>query len=419
MERTKRKWAHKRSNHSSTMANHVPKPGMAKATLKPTVHRIYTNHHTELATICDTAKATWIIGQTIDTLTPAFERLGGVPMITAERSESKYWQEHHDIPDIATFATRLTRKVPPAKWVVGNNMENFRGNKLDTIKRILKTAIQNSARQVMICWHRTQRPKDGKSFSPIPQHKTPTHTNNSENSQRKPRTGTHWLNKHNPTYHPKESHQSMEPSVCQPQERSVHSKSHHRRYPWPTQQQLQRLLQYVQDCGKHGVETTFPIHDIKQTAPDLPTTTDMDHIFIRSKDAYGPATIRAEHLALLGFDEEENIKLGREDRIPWKELKQVINAMVPVETWMQTLTGTFFNAKIKRNKDPNSSPEEERQHKSALNNRAINRFTTLPIRPHPVTALLTSTVIPGHLNLAAILWRVLRNRTCPASGVEW
>ena len=120
--------------------------------LKPRVEGTQTTHRTELATICDTGKATWVIECTIDTFSKAFERLGGIPMVTARTSENEYWQEHHDIPDIATLAKRLTRKVPPVEWVVVNNMENFRGGKADAVQRVITTAIRNGAHQVMITW---------------------------------------------------------------------------------------------------------------------------------------------------------------------------------------------------------------------------------------------------------------------------
>jgi len=79
--------------------------------IRPTVVGHNNTTRTELATICDQARATWIIGARIDTFSPAFERLGGETMITARTSENTYWQEHHDVPNVATFTKRLERTI--------------------------------------------------------------------------------------------------------------------------------------------------------------------------------------------------------------------------------------------------------------------------------------------------------------------
>ena len=75
-------------------------------------------------------------------------------MLTARTSENEYWQEHHDITNIAGFNTRLTKHVPPIEWLVINNMKDYDTNaKRPILQNVITTAVNNCATQIFLSWN--------------------------------------------------------------------------------------------------------------------------------------------------------------------------------------------------------------------------------------------------------------------------
>ncbi|CAJ1964684.1 unnamed protein product [Cylindrotheca closterium] len=103
-------------------------PPWPRQHLLPTVKGDRITTQTELAQICDTARATWIIGRSLDTIVDSFKLLGGTIMLTASTSKEEYWQLQHDMPNIETFAKRLVNNTaqPPVEWLIVTNMEKYK-----------------------------------------------------------------------------------------------------------------------------------------------------------------------------------------------------------------------------------------------------------------------------------------------------
>lgn len=74
-------------------------------------------------------------------------------MITASTSEHPYWQHHFDIPDIKTFARRLTNKGsnPKVEWLIVANMAEYTNqDKTEQIRNIIRTAAHAGAIQILL-----------------------------------------------------------------------------------------------------------------------------------------------------------------------------------------------------------------------------------------------------------------------------
>ncbi|CAJ1965610.1 unnamed protein product [Cylindrotheca closterium] len=129
-------------------------PPWPRQHLLPTVKGDRITTRTELAQICDTARATWIIGRSLDTIADSFEQLGGTIMLTASTSEEEYWQLQHDIPNIETFAKRLVNNTaqPPVEWLIVTNMEKYNSTTSEALRTIIRKATTQGATQCILMW---------------------------------------------------------------------------------------------------------------------------------------------------------------------------------------------------------------------------------------------------------------------------
>ncbi|CAJ1948173.1 unnamed protein product [Cylindrotheca closterium] len=146
---------HRQPNHCSGMEIQRRR-STALAQTAPTAHceRRPDTTRTELAQLCDTARATWIIGRSLDTIADSFELLGGTMVLTASTSEEEYWQLQHDIPSIETFAKRLVNNTaqPPVECLIVTNMEKYTSTTSEALRTIIRKAMTRGKTQCILMW---------------------------------------------------------------------------------------------------------------------------------------------------------------------------------------------------------------------------------------------------------------------------
>mmetsp|Transcript_13167 Transcript_13167/g.31418 ORF Transcript_13167/g.31418 Transcript_13167/m.31418 type:complete len:1848 (-) Transcript_13167:281-5824(-) len=373
----------------------------------PTI--VGTPHHnsidrTELAKICDSARATWIIGADMDTFTPAYERLGGKTFITARTSEKPYWQEQYDVPNIANFTDRLTRQVPPVEWLVIHDMAQFLPKKTSHLTNVIEQAVRKGAQQVVLTWYGQARSTIIKPWETLMRKLTKDDTNMATTVQfvtgdqskahiNTPHTFILTANKSVTRAWNKVLRNIQNDQYAQP--RTIEEildppNDNYNGYVSMTQIR-DKTVEIPQ--GQHNDTVTHSIQDIFQPAQHIRPTSKQSHIIIQTTDGQAPADVRAlrprEHIALLGFDHDESHEILKNSRKNQHELLQTVHTTVPIATWLQLLTCTFIKvnkrAKIQAKTEATTlmfytkNESDAKQHLSALTHKSINRFTTLPI----------------------------------------
>src|SRR5210317_831761 len=371
--------------------------------IKPTVTGPNTKNRTNPAFVCDTARATWIIGATLNTFETAANKLGGQTMITAQTSEKEHWQEHYDIPDVLTFASRIIKQTPPAEWIIVNNMEDYISpTKSAAVKTIIETAITQGADQIFLSWTGAAKAQTTLPWKQLLKNAT-KHLPDLKTTARQVRgetTQAHINTKHTFVIM---AHKKTVKELTK-------SFENHNNDPYATNPTITDVLDEPNEnydgyrnisssnnntvsTHQHNHTTTHKVNNIYEISPYLPPNTDMDKVFIQSTDGNAPAEIRTirprEHISLLGYTKQEATDIFLTHRLRWNNIKDSVNKAIPTETWMQLLTPAFTrhsqHSKLNKKEDITAlatftgTPAALKQHTSAMTNKAINKFTTLPV----------------------------------------